>query len=194
MTPIERVSEKAQYLSTLGLSPNADLNAIRRAYKRLILEKHPDHGKGTADDVCQITQAYQFLKSNADDLGLEERPTRVTSIRTRPSVKPSETVFSKEVLEECKSHFSEDEENAQHVATMLHRTGRRLTYFVPNAPTKGGNVVVVATGELVDSRHAVPKVVMLHSRDVSNGVFTVPDTMCEDLFPGARSVQIQFGD
>ena len=192
MTPIERCSEKSHALAVLGLPRTATTADIRAAYKRLVLEKHPDRPDGSSEAFAAINEAYRFLRTHADELGIREavvRPTRVTS---RPSIKPTETHFSDEVLAECQSCLTGDVEGTEHVSTMLHRLGRRLTYFVPAAPAKGQNDVVVPTGELVDTRHAVPQVVPVQDNQISAGVYDVPADVCSALFPGARSVQIRF--
>ena len=192
MTPIERCSEKTHALSVLGLPKSATTADIRAAYKRLVLEKHPDHGQGSGEEFAAINDAYRFLKANADELGIRDavaRPRRVTS---RPEIRPTETRFSDDVLAECASCLTGDAEGAGHVSTMLHRLGRKLTYFVPAAPAQGHNDVVVPTGELVDTRHAMPQVVPVEANQVSAGVYEVPADVCSTLFPGARSVQIRF--
>ena len=192
MTPIQRISEKSQALDILSLGKNATTADIRASYKRLVHEKHPDHGRGTSEEFAQINEAYQFLKQNAEELGIRE--ARVTSrrINPRPSVKPTETAFSDDIIAECQGVLPEDSERAQHVSTMLHRIGRKLTYFVPSAPANGVNEVVVPTGELVDHRHALPQIVPISTNDLSAGVYDVPQDLCEELFPGARSVKIRF--
>ena len=192
MTPIERISEKSRALSVLNLPASSTLGDIRAAYKKLVLEKHPDQGAGTAQEFSEITDAYRFLKSHADELGIHDRPARVTSQMVRPSVKPTETEFTDDIIDECRSCFDGEEDEAHHVSTILHRIGRKLTYFVPTKPCNGVNDVVVPTGELVDTRHACPQVVEVNARDISGGVFDVPRELCETLFPGARSVKIRF--
>ena len=192
MTPIERISEKTRALSALGLNKQATLIDIRTAYKALVLEKHPDRGAGTADEFLAITDAYRFLKLNAEDLGIAEAPVAVRPTRSRPILESTETKFSEDVLAECKSCLSDDGCDGQHVSTMLHRTGRSLTYFVPTTPVNGNNVVVVPTGELVDTRYVHPKVVTFGTNEMSAGVYQVPHEVCGDLFPGARSVKIRF--
>lgn len=192
MTPIERISEKSQALSILELPTSASLGDIRTTYKKLALEKHPDHGTGTSEEFSEITDAYKFLKANANELGIVDRPQRVTSQMMRPSVKPTETAFSDDIIEECKACIDGIEDESHHVSTILHRIGRQLTYFVPTIPANGNNEVVVPTGELVDTRHACPQVVPVDTREMSGGVYSVPRELCEDLFPGARSVKIRF--
>ena len=192
MTPIERLSEKAQALAVLSLAKSATTADIRTAYKRLVLEKHPDHGNGSADEMSRITQAYQFLKANADELGISDAPVPARQTTRRPSIQPTETLFTDDILAECESALSEQTGTMQHVSTMLHRLGRKLTYFVPTAPAKGTNDVVVPTGELVDTRRTVPQVVPVDASRISGGVYDVPSDVCSKIFPGARSVKIHF--
>ena len=193
MTPIQRISEKSQALDILRLGKNATTADIRTAFKFLVQEKHPDYGRGTSEEFAQINEAYQFLKTNAKELGIRESRETSRSINPRPCVKPTETVFSDAVLDECRSCIDDSAERAQHVFTMLHRLGRKLTYFVPTAPANGANDVVVPTGELVDHRRALPQVVAVNTSEISAGVYDVPDETRDALFPGARSVQIRFG-
>ncbi|MCV6591695.1 MAG: J domain-containing protein [Silicimonas sp.] len=194
MTPIERMSEKARALTLLNLPATASTADIRTAFKRLVQEKHPDHCDGSSEEFSEINAAYQFLWNHTDELGIRntQRPSR--RVQPRPSLKPTETSFSDPVLRECEAALPGDSLHRQHVATALHRVGRKLTYFVPAAPSKGINQVAVATGELVDTRHAHPQIVELEAGDVAlGGVYDVPGALCADLFPGARSVKIQFG-
>ncbi len=192
MTPIQRISEKSQALDVLSLSRHATTADIRAAYKRLVHEKHPDHGRGTSDELAEITEAYRFLKDNAEELGIRDTRVISRSINPRPSVKPTETAFSDDIIAECQSALSEDSDRAQHISTMLHRMGRKLTYFVPTTPANGVSEVVVPTGELVDTRSAHPQIVPVQTNDIAAGVYDVPSDVCDVLFPGARSVKIKF--
>lgn len=192
MTPIQRISEKTQALDVLSLSRHATTADIRAAYKRLVHEKHPDHGRGSSEELAEITEAYQFLKNNSEELGIRDRRVTSKSINPRPSVKATETAFSEDILAECKSALPKDSDHAQHISTMLHRMGRKLTYFVPTPPANGDNDVVVPTGELVDTRSAHPQIVPVQTNDIMAGVYEVPRDVCDDLFPGARSVKIKF--
>lgn len=56
----------ANYLLDLELDLNADLEAVRKAYKALAKKFHPDHNpenQHAAERFRQITQAYRFLKT-----------------------------------------------------------------------------------------------------------------------------------
>lgn len=196
MTPIERISEKSQALAVLGLSRHADTSEIRQAYKALALEKHPDHASGSNAEFSVITDAYQFLRSNFDLLGIPDAPVQPSTPRrtvtSRPLMQPTETEFTDDVIAECKACLPSNAQAAQHVSTILHRMGRKLTYFVPTAAANGINEVAVPTGELVDTRRAHPQVVPVDAQDITSGVYDVPTDVIEDLFPGARSVKIRF--
>lgn len=64
-----------KYYDILGVSPQADERAIRKAYMKLAMEKHPDKG-GSEEEFKRISLAYEVL-SNAEkrrryDLGGED--------------------------------------------------------------------------------------------------------------------------
>lgn len=192
MTPIERVSEKSRAFAILGVSRECTKSDIKSAYHQLAREKHPDQGHGSSEEFSRITGAYQFLNKHADDLGISNESKSESTRVARPALKPSETLFSSDVINECVSHLDDSIDVAQHVSTQLHRTGRKLTYFVPTPFKKGANMVVVPTGELIDTRNAHPKMLVLDSRDLSGAVYEVPAAVCAEIFPGARSVHIRF--
>jgi curved DNA-binding protein len=49
------------YYNILGVQPDASPEEIKRAYRKLAMEHHPDRG-GDADRFKQITEAYETLK------------------------------------------------------------------------------------------------------------------------------------
>ncbi|WP_227131730.1 J domain-containing protein [Halorubellus salinus] len=49
----------------LGLSPSADVDAVRSAYRDRVKEAHPDHG-GTEDAFTRVREAYATAKAHAD--------------------------------------------------------------------------------------------------------------------------------
>lgn len=64
----------ANYHETLGVSPGASQDDIKKAYRKLALEHHPDKG-GNEEQFKKITEAYEYLsgkrKSRVDH---DERP------------------------------------------------------------------------------------------------------------------------
>lgn len=52
------------YYGTLGVSPTADREAIRQAYRRLALQHHPDRG-GTHEMMLRLNEAFEVLGNAA---------------------------------------------------------------------------------------------------------------------------------
>lgn len=191
MTPIERVSARNKALSILGMDGNPTKSELRKAFRKLAFERHPDHGKGTHEEFAQISEAYTFLSDCAED---DTILTTKTANCTRPSVQATETEFDHDTLKACEAMFEVDEgSTARQLATRLYRKGRMLTYFVPTAPADGLNQIALPTGDLVDTRRIEPKLIDIWSGEISAGVYNVPAQICARHFPGARSVQIRFG-
>ncbi|NND21093.1 MAG: DnaJ domain-containing protein [Silicimonas sp.] len=192
MTPIERISARSKALSTLGMAGNPTKSELRKAFRKLAFERHPDHGKGTPEEFAKISDAYTLLVDTAeDDTACAARPaTRVS----RPAVPATETEFDEDTLTTCESLFDGlDATCARHLATRLYRKGRMLTYLVPSAPADGLNKVALPTGDLVDTRRIEPKLLDIWSGDIAAGVYDMPAQLSARHFPGARSVQIRFG-
>lgn len=58
------MTEKPDYYETLGISRDADANEIKRAYRKLAREHHPDVNNGDKDSEArfkEINEAYQIL-------------------------------------------------------------------------------------------------------------------------------------
>ena len=49
------------YFAILGISPNATVDEIRSAYRRLAKEYHPDHYTGSSEKFRDIQEAYAVL-------------------------------------------------------------------------------------------------------------------------------------
>ena len=49
------------YFAILGISPNATVDEIRSAYRRLVKEFHPDHYTGSSERFRDIQEAYSVL-------------------------------------------------------------------------------------------------------------------------------------
>lgn len=52
---------KKDYYETLGVSKNASQDDIKRAFRKLAHEHHPDKGNGNAEKFKEINEAYQVL-------------------------------------------------------------------------------------------------------------------------------------
>src|SRR3989338_11661332 len=51
------------FYQTLGVSKNASADEIKKAYRRLAHEHHPDKDKGNEDRFKEINEAYQVLSN-----------------------------------------------------------------------------------------------------------------------------------
>jgi molecular chaperone DnaJ len=56
------------FYDTLGVSKSASTDEIKRAYRKLAHQYHPDKGKGNEDKFKEVNEAYQVL-SNAEKRG-----------------------------------------------------------------------------------------------------------------------------
>ena len=59
---------------------------IKKAYKTLVFEKHPDRNPAYADEFARIISEYRFICANADELGIRtyHEPQRVVPRRVVP--------------------------------------------------------------------------------------------------------------
>ncbi len=210
MTPIDRVAQRAQAFTVLGVAATASRNDIRQAYRKLAFDTHPDHSPETTAEFVRITEAYRFVTDNADELGIKDdivnepqpaaksepaRPQQSVSPRkvSRPQVQASETNFEQEELDECQALLDDEGgPGTLHLSTAVYRVGRSLTYFVPTALAKGRNEVAVPTGMLMDSRRVMPRIIAFDASEASGGYFEMDSETCAEHFPGARAIQIRF--
>src|SRR3990172_1801510 len=51
------------YYQTLGISKSATADEIKRAYRKLAHQHHPDKGGGDAEKFKEINEAYQVLSN-----------------------------------------------------------------------------------------------------------------------------------
>ncbi|WP_421753177.1 J domain-containing protein [Croceimicrobium sp.] len=54
------------YYKILGLSPDANLQEVKKAYRRLALKYHPDLQSGNEDYFKKIVEAYEMIRSHID--------------------------------------------------------------------------------------------------------------------------------
>ena len=85
----------------LGIEPTATLDQIKRAYRKLAAELHPDHG-GDADTFADVAKAYEVLgdperRARYDATGqteIDERATLIASTVAALAVQAFEQVFA----------------------------------------------------------------------------------------------------
>ena len=63
--PVKTTPDPVHY-KTLGIEPNADLEQIKNAYRKLALINHPDKG-GDTEKFYKIQEAYEILKKQYDN-------------------------------------------------------------------------------------------------------------------------------
>ena len=74
------------YFAILGISPNATLDEIRSAYRRLVKEFHPDHYTGGSERFRDIQEAYSVLGDYRSRREYEQSIRKVSPKRPlRPS-------------------------------------------------------------------------------------------------------------
>lgn len=61
---------KVDYYSVLGINKNADQATIKKAYRRLAKEKHPDSG-GDEEEFKEINEAYEVLSDEQKKLNYD---------------------------------------------------------------------------------------------------------------------------
>ena len=76
---------KRDYYEVLGVSKNADENAIKKAYRKLAKKYHPDTNSGDADaekKFKEVTEAYSVLsdkeKRNSVQISVISRKIRAS--------------------------------------------------------------------------------------------------------------------
>lgn len=202
MTPIDRVAQRAQAFTVLGVAASASRDDIRQAYRKLAFDKHPDRSPETSAEFAKITEAYQFVTAHAAELGIDDGTTRAPAANStssprrvsRPSLQASQKKFGRVTIVECQKLLEEEgEPGGWHVATEVYRVGRNLTYYVPSRLEKGRNEIAFPTGMLTDSRRPMPRIIAIDSSEAPGGFYKMDQETCAEHFPGARSIQIRFG-
>jgi hypothetical protein len=187
---------RADALRALGLRPRASAEDVRQAFRKLAFETHPDRTKGHENEFARIREAYELLREG-DEKG--------TAAPSRPALAPKVSEVSDELMAACRALLEdgvpalEAPEGAlatrtgDHVPHAIRRQGRVVSYLVPTPLAEGSNRVALPVGDLQDPRRVTSQLVRVTSRHSGAGRVEVPDAVREELFPGARSVSIEFG-
>ena len=192
------VRSRFDALRILGLAPQASSGDVRSAFRRLAFATHPDRAAGHDDEFARIREAYEMLRGGAEGPA-SAAPAR-PSLEVRVSVVPDETQAA------CRALLAEQTPalagpgasltgaDRDHVPVAVRRKGRQVAYLVPTPLARGTNCVAVPVGDLDDPRRIISKLVRVNSARSGAGRVEVPDDVREAMFPGARSVSIEFGE
>lgn len=84
MATIARPARVTDAYSRLGLEPGASLAEVKRAYRRLAKQSHPDHaGSGSLETFLAVKAAYEWIEAHPFPAGPGGR---------RPDARPRTTV------------------------------------------------------------------------------------------------------
>lgn len=192
MTPYERTLLRANAARLLGVSPSAERSEIRQAWKRRVLDLHPDLGRGTDDQFVAVNTAYRHLLE-CTETAAPANDTEGRNVRQpqRPTVDDRARPINECEQLQCRQ-FLETEGLGGQVPVLVRRAGRRITYLFDTPMAANANRVAVLAGEMVDKRKIRPVLVEFDASVTDREVFEVSDDMRQRLFPGAKSVRLQF--
>lgn len=221
MEPIDRAQARAQALQSLGVSPGADAQEIRTAWKRAAFTSHPDNAGGDLSAFIKAKRAYEFLNGTGDldsfvvdDPAPEPEVTPDEPQRARPKATGRVTAFSDEVLAKCTDLLAETEGPGlkhpavvsldgllaqlpgapitDHVATRVLKKGRELTYIIDSDLVRGINRVAVPTALLENPKRPQLKVITFLFDE--NGAFEmdIPQATLADIGRGERQMTLRF--
>lgn len=218
MDPIDRVRARADALAELGVDKNADTEEIRQAWRRIAFEAHPDHGASDTIGFSRAKAAYDLLRAETREAGLQAMRRAATAAVRRPAIRTRIVDLTEEERLACAALLSESANSAEtaafedaiavrdadviptsmsidtrdHVPGAVSCRGRSLTYCVPSHFRTGLNRIAVPPSVLVNAREDRPKILTFRAPRAGSGEFSVPVEMLSRLFPGARSVSIRF--
>lgn len=221
MEPIDRAQARAQALQSLGVSPGADAQEIRTAWKRAAFTSHPDKADGDLSAFITAKRAYEFLNGSGDgdSFVIDEPAPEPTAEpeepqRPRPKATGRVVAFSDELRASCDALLAEtlgpgldhpavvslDGLLAQlpgapitdHVAKSVLKKGRELTYLIDSDLVRGINRVALPMALLENPKR--PKLHVITFLFDDNGAFEMDlpkETLC-DIGRGERRVVLRF--
>ena len=77
-------SKKKDYYKVLGVSRDADLKTVKKAYRKMAIVAHPDKG-GSEQKMATVNEAYEVLSNEGAHLvwSVNSRPNRAAELRQR---------------------------------------------------------------------------------------------------------------
>jgi hypothetical protein len=194
MTPYEKTVERAVAAKLLGVPVAADRSEIRQAWKRRVLELHPDRGHATNEQFVAVNHAYkQLLDISEGNQVAAVAPCRnMAGKPMRPSVENRVEQISEAGQEKCREFLEEMGLSGQ-APTPTRRTGRSICYIFDKTTKAGVNHVAVLAGELVDKRSVKPVHIEFVATGMGKEIIEIPVDMRRELFPGTKCVQLHFG-
>ena len=181
-------------LDDLGLTKIPTQTELRRVRRELMFALHPDRCPNSAADLARVNAAFETLLDKCvEDAGEQSsRPARPNrGVRLAP-LEERAASECRELLRDAADPTENMSENHDHIPQTVRRRGRQLSYIIGTPLAQGVNRVAVPTGEFVDKRKILPKLLKFASRGDGSGTFEIPAETRSSLFPGARSVKIHF--
>lgn len=190
MSFIDRISARNRALSHLGLPLSATTDEVRSAYRSIALKTHPDHD-GDPEAFKAATEAYRFLRQ-AGETDLVPVGGRVRTAR-RPSVQTVEHEVGESTRDACARLFEALPEDAtRQIPRAIRRHGRNVTFVLGAPASQGVNYVSVPAGAFIDGRRPHPRLLEVAAEDLAGNIYVLPEDRLEELFPGMRSVRVEF--
>ncbi|MGI9390597.1 MAG: J domain-containing protein [Boseongicola sp.] len=211
MTPIEKAQAVANAQDILGVATHATEIELRKAWKKLAFEMHPDRGNGTSHELANINAAYNLLRTRsqahfpnsepANDApaspASNTRPARsgVTAKRVRPRPVHSAKITSltELIVDRCRKTLDDGgATKADHVPAAIRRMGREVEYIVETPLAKGVNRIALPVCDYSGTGQSTIRTITFSASDNGAGTFSIPEHLRRQLFRGARDVRIHF--
>ena len=194
MTPYDKMIERADAARILGVPIAAKPSEIRQAWKRRVLESHPDRGHTTSDAFVDVNNAYRRLLDTGDEKNPDafQPGSKVSGRPMRPSVGVRIDRFTPAEQRMCHELLAGIGVAGQ-VPTFIRRCGREVAYVFDETASAGMNHVAVMAGEMVDKRKVKPVHVEFVAASAGKETIEIAAETRRALFPGTSSVLLHFG-
>ena len=193
MTIHQPLAGPFEALSVLGMSGNPTKAEIKRVFRKLALEKHPDKGVTSHEEFARINDAYREALDHAENGAAPVSPKRQKV--GRPAVKTSEREFGEAALRACQKALDEAQNaGGRQIATKLVQRGSVLIFVVPSNASIGFNQIALPIDHGDDALDPSAIVLEFWSGDISDGVYKVPEDISARMFPDVRGAKVQFGE